>query len=59
MSLGAGQEERDVSSLGLTADSCIFQLSVLETLSESVTEREFVTELAGFKRTDPRGMGQI
>lgn len=34
---GAEQEDSDVSSLGLAADSCIFQLSgfVFETFSES------------------------
>lgn len=37
LSLGSGQEDRDVSSLGLAADSCLFQLStfIFETLSES------------------------
>lgn len=37
VSLGSGKEERDVSSPGLTADSCIFQHSkfVFEILSES------------------------
>lgn len=37
MSQRERKEEKDVSSLGLTADSCIFQLSkfVFETLGES------------------------